>query len=348
MSSPTGRSEYIWRVVAAIALTAAGVALVWGVYLARHALLLVYVSVLFAIGFGPVVHAIEHHRWLGRGARRLPRWAAILIVYVTLIGVLVGIGLLVVPPIVKQGQELSTRLPELVEKAQQFFVDRGLLERPYTLQEAVRRVPQGPGTAVGTAAVAVTWTATVIVETITVLILTFYLLVDSEAISAAFARFFPREERPRLREASEKITTKLSAWLTGQLILSATIGSTAAIGLWLLGVPYFYVLAVIAAIGELIPMLGPLLSAIPAILAALTVSPQVAIGVAVFWLVQQQVENNVLVPKIMERQVGVSPVTVIVALLVGGSVLGVLGAILAVPTAAIVQVVVLELMDDRP
>jgi predicted PurR-regulated permease PerM len=260
----------------------------------------------------------------------------------------VVVGMLIVPPLVRQGSELWERLPELMERTQQFLIDRGLLGRAVTLEEAVRQAPGASrATAVGTAAVAVGWTAMFIFDCITVLILTFYLLVESEAIFAAFSRLVAREKRSRVVEVSRQISIKLSAWLTGQLMLAGTIGSSAAVALWALGVPYFYVLAVIAAVGEMIPVIGPFLSAIPAILVAFTVSTPTAIWVAIFWLVQQQVENNLLVPKIMERQVGVSPVVVIVALMIGGSMLGVIGAILAVPTAAILQVVILEVMDYR-
>jgi predicted PurR-regulated permease PerM len=158
-----------------------------------------------------------------------------------------------------------------------------------------------------------------------------------------FVRLFPREERGRVEDACLRVSTKVSAWLGGQLLLAAIIGTTAAVGLWLLGIPYFYVLALIAAIGEMIPVVGPLLAAIPAIAVALSVSPAAALFVAIFFIIQQQVENHVLVPKVMERQVGVSAVVVIVALLIGGSLLGIIGAILAVPTAAILQVLFEEL-----
>jgi predicted PurR-regulated permease PerM len=135
----------------------------------------------------------------------------------------------------------------------------------------------------------------------------------------------------------------VSAWLGGQLLLAGIIGGSAALGLFLMGVPYFYVLALIAGIGEMIPIVGPLLSAIPAVAVAFTVSPALALGVALFFVVQQQFENHILVPKVMERQVGVSAVFVIVALLIGGSLLGIVGAILAVPTAAILQVLFEEI-----
>src|SRR5690606_36213872 len=113
-----------------------------------------------------------------------------------------------------------------------------------------------------------------------------------------------------------------------------------------LGVPYFYVLALIAAIGEMIPVVGPLLAAIPAIIVAFSVSPAVALGVTVFFVAQQQFENHILVPRVMERQVGVSAVVVIVSLLIGGSLLGIVWAILAVPTAAILQVLIEEAFPE--
>jgi predicted PurR-regulated permease PerM len=145
------------------------------------------------------------------------------------------------------------------------------------------------------------------------------------------------------------ISLKVSAWLGGQMVLAAVIGVTATLGLWLMGVPFFFVLGLIAAIGELIPMVGPLLSAIPAVAVALTVSPGLALGVAIFFVLQQQFENHILVPKVMSHQVGVSAVTVIIAILIGGSLLGIVGALLAVPTAAAIQVIFDELtLDEEP
>jgi len=181
---------------------------------------------------------------------------------------------------------------------------------------------------------------------VTILILTFYLLVEAEALRMMFLRLFPRDRRPRIAGASREITTKVSAWLGGQLLLGAIIGTTSAIGLWGLGIPFFYVLALISGIGELIPVVGPIISAVPALAVAASVSLKKVLFVLIFFVLQQQFENHVLVPKVMSRQVGVSAVTVIVALLIGGELLGIIGAILAVPTAAILQVVASELMRE--
>jgi predicted PurR-regulated permease PerM len=172
------------------------------------------------------------------------------------------------------------------------------------------------------------------------------MLVESDTIFRRFVRLFPIDQRLRVATVSSDISLKVSAWLGGQLLLGAIIGTSATIGLWLLGVPYYFVLGLIAGIGELIPMVGPIISAIPAVVVALTVSPGLALGTAAFFFAQQQFENHLLVPKLMERQVGVSAVTVIIALLMGGALLGIVGALLAVPTAAVVQVIFDELTEN--
>src|SRR5262249_33435801 len=177
---------------------------------------------------------------------------------------------------------------------------------------------------------------------VTILILTFYLLVESESLLTTFVRLFPRERRPRVEAGSREVTREVSAWLGGQILLAAGLGRTAAGRLGLLRLPHFHVLAVSAAVGEVIPVVGRVLSAIPGVAVAFSVSGSKALWVALFYLAQQQLEGHILVPKVMQRQVGVSAVTVIVALLIGSSLLGIVGALLAVPTAAIIQVLVQE------
>jgi predicted PurR-regulated permease PerM len=340
--SDRGRSLIVY----AIAMAAVGVALAWAAYLAREALLLIYVSVLLAIGFGPLVWAIERQRVVPIGGR-LPRWLAILIIYLVIVGVLILAGALVVPPLVTQAQDLWRHLPQYFDQAQTWLVAHGLLNRRISMTEAVQQAPGSPGDAVSVVASAVGNVASAVFGAITVLILTFYMLVESQSLFLGLARLFPRDRRTRVVDASREISQKVSAWLTGQLILAGAIGSSTAIALYLLGVPYFYVLALISAIGEMIPVVGPIFSAVPAILAGFTVSPHTALWVLIFFVLQQQAENHLLVPNIMERQVGVNAVVVIVALLIGGSLLGIIGAVLAVPTAAIVQVVISQILDER-
>ncbi len=315
--------------LAGLAVTAA---LTWGAYLSRGALLLIYVSVLMAIGLAPVVAYVE------RRAGRLPRWAAILLIYLVFVGLIVGLAVLVIPPMVEQARGLWSAFPQMLHQGQQWLIDRGLLARELSLQEAVQQSPVGGSDAVGTVVGAIWGFLGGLFGFLTILILSFYFLLDSDRFARSFVRLFPRPERPRVEDACRRVSGKVSAWLGGQLLLAGIIGGTAALALFLMGVPYFYVLALIAGIGEMIPIVGPVLAAIPAI--------AVAFGVALFFLIQQQFENHVLVPKVMERQVGVSAAGVIVALLLGGTLLGVVGAILAVPTIAILQVMFEEAFPE--
>jgi predicted PurR-regulated permease PerM len=327
-------------ILVGLALT---VALVWALYLVRNAVLLIYISALVAIGLGPLVTTIERRRFPGIG--RLPRWGAILVIYLCFLSVVVGLALLVVPPLVSQARELWSAFPEMLRKGQQWLIDRGLLAREVTFREAVEQAP-GTSDAVGTVVAALWGFVGGVFGVMTILILAFYLLLEADNLVRWFVRLFGREKRPRVEDACRRVSAKVSAWLGGQLLLGAIIGATAALGLYLMGVPYFYVLALIAGIGELIPIVGPILSAIPGIAVAFTVSPALALGVTVFYLVQQQVENHLLVPNVMKRQVGVSAAVVIISLLIGGTLLGVVGAILAIPTVAILQVILEELAPE--
>ena len=338
------RALVLWT----ITMTALAVIVLWAAYLVRDILLLIYIAGLLATGFSPIVRLIERQKALPIGTRRFPRWLAILVLYVFILGSLTAIGFLVFPPLVEQAQQLWATLPAMFERAQQFLIAKGILNEHLTFRQAVERAPRpGGGETVGTVVGAVTGVVGGIVGLLTILILTFYFLVESGTLRRNLLQLFPRRNRARVDAVTREITTKVSAWLGGQLLLGGVIGVTSALGLWLLDVPFFYVLALISGIGEMIPVVGPILAAIPAIAVATTVSMQKALLVLIFFVVQQQFENHVLVPKVMERQVGVSAVTVILALLIGGKLLGIAGAILAVPTAAILQVLFMVWMETR-
>ena len=326
-----------------IGLVAAAVALAWALYLVRQVLVLIYVSVLLAIGFSPLVRLIERQ---GVVRTRVPRWLAILIVYLAILGVLAAIAVAIVPPFVTQARAFAIHVPELFAQTQRWLIARGILSEQRSFGEFVRQTPSGTDV-VGTIFTTFWGLFGGMLGVFSVVILTFYLLVDSDSVFRSIVRLFPVERRAKLYEVSRQITIKVSAWLVGQLMLSAIIGTTSTIWMVALGLPYFYVLALIAAVGELIPMVGPILAAIPGIAVAFGSSWKLGVAVAALYLAQQQLEANILVPKLMERQVGLTPVSIMVALLLGGALLGIPGAVLAVPTAAILQVVVQELVVEE-
>jgi len=338
--------EFTRRMVLTVLTVVAAAVLVVTLYAARDALMIIYVSALIAMGFSPLVRFIERPNSAIR-RRRMPRPLAILIIYLTVIGAFVLVSLLVVPPLVEQATTLWSELPQHFSRFQQFLIRYKLLTHSMTLQEAVESAPAGAsGNAVNTVLVALWSIIGGLFGVITTLILTFYLLVEAETIFRFVSRFVPAPHRAHFASASRDAVIKVSAWLGAQFILAGVMGTFAAAGLWLMGVPYFYVVALVAAVGETIPIVGPIIGGVTAVAVAITVSPRLALYVGIYFFVLHQLESNILVPKIMEKRVGVSPVTVIIALLVGGSLLGLEGAILAIPTTAILSVILDELSPE--
>ena len=326
--------------------TVVGVAIVLAaLWAAREALMLVYISALIAMGFSPVVSMLERPSVY---RRRVPRWFAILLIYSAILSVVLLIGLAVIPPLMAQAEALWRRMPAEFNRFQAFLIEHRLMTRPVTLEEAVQNAPTGAGgNAVGTVLVAISSLIGGMFGLITILILSFYLLVEADTMFEYLIRFVPAGRRSDVATAAREAVVKVSAWLSAQFVLAGVMGVFAAVGLWWLGVPYFYVIALVAAIGETIPIVGPVIGGVTAVAVAITVSAKLALTVGTYFLVLHQLEANVLVPKIMERRVGVSPVAVRVALLIGGALWGLVGAILAIPSVAILSVIIEELAISR-
>jgi len=254
------------RTVLTVVVVAIGVA---ALYAARDALMLIYVSGLIAMGFSPLVRLLERPR--GRRQRRpVPRVLAILLIYVAVIGMFVVIGLMVIPPLVDQATSLWSHLPQYFNRFQLFLMRYGLVTRRVTLEEAVANAPAGSGgSAIGTVFGALWSVIGGVFGLITILILTFYFLIEAESLFQYLTRFVPRPQREHFVTASREAVTKVSAWLGAQFILAGVMGTFAAIGLGLMRVPYFYVIALIAAVGETIPIVGPIVAGATAILVAL-------------------------------------------------------------------------------
>lgn len=335
----TERSEQRSLILYGVAMALCGIVLLYAIYLLRAALLTIYVSVLLAIGLSPAVRWIEHRHIFGKKHLGLPRWAAILVLYLIFVVAVVALLALIVPALITQGSQLWQQLPAYQAQLQDFLAKHGM-----NMTELMKELPS-PGSAVSSALGVLGDVAGSLGSIVTILLLPYYFLVESTSLEHTWLHLVRKEHRAAFARVTQNIVVKVGRWLGGQMLLCLTIGCTASIGLWFIGVPFFYVLGLIAGLGELIPIIGPLIAAAPAILIALTVSPRACILVIVYFSVQQFIEGSVLVPRIMERQVGVTAVTVIVALLIGSELFGVVGALLAVPTAAIIQVVLQEFVS---
>ena len=330
----------------AVLTTIAGVIAVYFLYLLWNVVLVLYVSLMLAVGFSPVVHWIERQRFSERRIR-IPRWLAILILYLAALG-LVAVGLvLLIPRLLEQAIGLRTALPAMVDRLQDSLLQQGFISHKYSWSEILASfgVSETPLAGLMEMVQGIFGALGLVV---TLLILPYYLLLESKSLRRLALNLVADENRQHAGRIMQAVTTKVGAWLMGQLLLCAVIAVGASIGLALIGVPYFYVLGLIAGAGELIPVVGPILASAPGVLMGWMISPKIGLLALVYYTVQQIVENSVLVPRIMERQVGVSAVVIIVSLLIGTELFGFVGALLAVPTAAILQVVFQEYFAREP
>jgi predicted PurR-regulated permease PerM len=338
-------------VLYAVCALLGGVVALYALYLLRAVLLLIYVSTILAIGFSPPVRWLEQRR--GRVLRwTVPRWAAILIFYLACIATTIVMLAIILPPLIEQSQQLWLALPKYADMLQAELIHLKWLSPRWTWKELLDKLPGSSLVATGIAVTslfgALETALGALAAIATVLVLPYYLLVEAEDMQRGLLRAVAPENRRGLARITRDVTLKVGAWLGSQMLVCLSIGVMTSMALWLLGVPYPYVLGLVAGLGELVPVIGPILAAIPAVLTGCTISLNLGLVVAAYFCLQQVIENYFLIPRIMQRRVGVSSVTVIVALLVGTTLLGIVGALLAVPTAAIVQVLLHEYFEGEP
>ena len=323
---------------------AVGVAIVVGLLglavAAGGVLVLLFVAILLAAALEPIVGIIRDRLPIGRGA-------TILVVYATFFVMVIGLALFVVPAAINQGQDIVTGLPANLEavRAWAATIEPAFLGRSITrLTESAERIlasqtAPNPDQVVEVGAAA----AEAIVALATLLTLVFFWLIEHARLQRYLLAYLPADRRAGARDAWNEIESRLGLWVRGQLTLMGTMGVATGTAYFLLGVPGALLLGLIAAITEAIPIVGPLLGAIPAILVASTVSTELAVIVAGVYVVIQLVEGSVLVPLVMRNTVGISPLLVLLSLLVGGAVAGLLGALLAVPVVASAEIILARL-----
>lgn len=332
-----------WRLAFRIVLAALAVGIgLWLAVTLRQILLQILVAIILASGLLPLVERLK--------AWGVPRGLAVVLIYLVLISCLVALGFALVPPVVNQIEEAISSAPELGDRSAEAL--RSIqVQFPFLapLDEQVIGFTRTLGSQIGALASQVLVVARFalsffsgLLSAVLVLLLTLYLIVDGYRVREYVLSFVPSPQRPRFREVTDRMGIRMGGWLVGQITLVLVVGTVSYVGLTILGVPGALLLAVVAGIGEAIPIVGPIASAIPAILVAATHSPLQAGLTALLYLMIQQLENNFLVPKIMERAVNLHPLAVVLSLLAGSELLGVIGAIVAVPVAAAVSVVLDE------
>lgn len=328
------------RIVLTVAATVGLLYLLW---LVRDTLLLVFIAVFLAVALGPAVAFF--HRY------GLPQGVSILLVYVLIAAAVFGIGMLIVPPVVAQVDGLASDLPGYVDDLRgndQFKQFDDKYDITDKLKEQSAKLPERLGDAAGALQSITVGAFGAIVQLVTVLTMTFFLLLDGGRIANFLLGVRGPAREVRFRRVAKEVYGSVAGYVAGNLLISLVAGVSTYLVLTILGVPFAVPLAVLMAFLDLIPLVGASLGGFTIALVTLFNNfPTATIVWVVFFIIYQQVENNVLQPVVYRRTVNVAPLAVIVAILIGGSLLGILGALVAIPVAATVQIVIKELWSTR-
>jgi predicted PurR-regulated permease PerM len=348
----------VWRVTSrAILFTLAVLVGLWLLAQISAVIVRVVLAVILAAGMKPLVDRLTARELRRQGRWTPPRGMVVLVVYVVTILLVMVAGGLIFQVVVVEVTNLVNGVPvygprvvdwannviDLVPGGRDLLagVDvagqvGGLVSRLFgVFAQAISVFQYVLGLASG------------LLDVLMILLLALYLTTDGPRIARYLLAFLPPDRHEQAARATARIYERLGGWVSGQLILCVTIGVMAWIGLTVIGVPYAVVLALIAGLMEAVPNIGPIISAVPAILVAALYSPVQALMVLVLYVVIQQLENYVIVPRVMSRAVELHPLAVLLALMVGGELMGVLGAVLAVPVTAAISVIVDEIRSER-
>ena len=318
--------------------TGAFLALAWLLVQIRSVLLLFGIAIFVAVALGPAVDFFAR--------RRLPRAAAILVVYLLILCVLSGVLALIVPPVVNGATDLSRDIPGYVDDLRNNQAIREF-DNKYDittkLREEAEKLPNRIGDAAGALQSIAAGAVNAAFQLLTILTMAFFLLLDGKRMTGFLVTRFGRHREERLRGIAERIYKSTSGYVAGALTITSINGILTFVVLTLLGVPFAVPLAVMMSFFGLIPLVGATIGGVLILIVTLfTDFPSATIIYGIFLIFYQQFENNVLQPAIFKRTVNVPPLAVILAILAGSTMLGVVGALVAIPIAAALQIVIKE------
>ncbi|MEK7498117.1 MAG: AI-2E family transporter [Patescibacteria group bacterium] len=308
-----------------IVFTALFAILLWFVYFVRDIVMQIAVSLLIAAVLNPIVTQLSKIR--------IPRAVSILVIYIILLVIFGGAVALIITPLVNETTSFVNSMPEYLGKINLPF---------FASKELVGQITSQAGNLSTNLLKFVFSVFSNVLTILAIFIFSFYFLLSREKLDDFLSNLFGEEKAKRYSQVVDEWESRLGGWARGQLVLMIIIGVATYLGLTLLGLPFALPLALLAGILEIVPTLGPIVASIPAIVVGFGISPIVGVGVAALSFFLNQFENYVLVPKIMEKSVGLNPIITIIAIIVGFRVAGVAGAILAVPAVITFQVFALE------
>ena len=309
-------------------------------YLVRNVLVILFFAIIIASAITPFANWLEQ--------KRIPRLLGVLLLYLTFFGLIVFFLSLIVPVISSELSQLTQALPEFIsnisgalEKAQQTTATR-YFDFFSEVQNLLDSFSQFLQVSSGSALNLIINVFGGLLSFFAIIVISFYLSVMKQGVAGFIRSVLPTKYEDYIIGLWKRAEHKVGRWLQGQLLLALSVGLIVFVGLSLLKIKYALLLGIVAMILEIVPIVGPVISAIPGVVLAFAQSPMLGIWVIVFYVAVQQIESHILTPLVLGKTLGLNPVTVIIALLVGGTLGGIIGILLSVPVA----VIVVEIFDD--
>ena len=337
-----------WRLPLLIAAATLGI--LYALYLARSALFPFIVSLIVADLLFPFIRRMENRIPFRERHPKLTRIGAVLVIYVLFVAVMAVVFALTIPPLVTQARQFAEQIPQIYESARVALDEMSRdLEKRFTLTEDIRDqvdmwVSQ-TGTALANAARAMMGrilsgasnVLTLLVGLLVVPFVLFYLLRDGEMLRDRFIRMIPAPGREHARNVLGIVHRVVRSYVRAQLLSAFLVGLMVFLGLWLLGIPFAATLGLLAGIFGLIPIIGPILGAVPGVLVALSNDPSQIIWVIAVYTAVQLIENNLLSPRIHGNAVNLHPVLIMAILVIASQLMGLWGVLIGVPLTAVMR-----------
>jgi predicted PurR-regulated permease PerM len=306
-------------------------------YLIRDVLALFFVSIIIMAAIDPLVS------WF-KLKIKIPRIMGVLLIYLFLISILVAIVSFLIPALVAQFREFLVALPGYLQKIDGFLKSISFYGQSYGLNLNLEKLSGNLGDSSFNIFSTTVGFFSGLISFVVVFSMAFYMSIHEDGMENFLDSVTPTEYKEKTIKIAKKIKRRIGRWMSGQLVLMFTIFLLDFIILYSLNVPYALFIAMISGFLEIIPYIGPTIAATLATLITVLVSPVKAIFVLIFYVLVHQVESNIIFPQIMKKAVGLNPLAIILSMLIGLKVAGIVGAILAVPVATAVGVVIKELM----
>ncbi len=305
----------------------------------------ILIAVFFAVALHPAVNWVERRAAFGR------RWLATLLVFLVALILLGGLVTLFVVPLIREGSQVVADFPKIVEDARSGRGPvGGLIERYNLLEYAQNNADRFREYATGLGAPTLALlrgAATSVAGIVTIFVLAYLMVLEAPRVVNGFLALFDDRRAERIRRVGHDCAKTITGYITGNLLISIICGSLTYAVLAVMGVPYAGLIALFVGLADLIPLVGATLGAVIASLAAFVESTTAGIVVIVFFVLYQQLENHLLQPLIFARTVKVNPLTVLIAILIAVELAGILGALLAIPVAGIIQIIARDIWDTR-